>query len=208
MKAWILKLTIVIASIGISACSTQWREASDSGSLDSILEDLKSVSSQSSGSSSSKLNELLEGDYKANTSIYRAEAPGSMGPVASVASLASLAFMGQGDDVNVLDFNKAKVYFVSGYDNQGEQAYVLFLELTKADGGQVVSRSFSNKGDAQVLNDEYVINMEDKLVLSTFDIEDKVEDFKSVIQLSVSDFDDNGEERRIGKFHSLVGYSL
>lgn len=216
-----LKFALKIALIGgiawivaaILGCSNQWREADADLTSEEMLQflaDVEAAHGQSLAQGSVSEALALKDDLR--TSIYFADAPGVLGPVVSVTSLADFGFLGSGQNLTPFDIASVRLFFMdlptdSGHENG------LIVGIGTAGGTDTSASSsftyygFVGRGD--VVDGEFEAILESgsepRLVVRSFDVDDD-DELMSVIQLKVYDFDQNGDERYIGKFSTLVGY--
>ncbi len=212
MKKTFITLFIIVLSIGLSACSTNWKEGSSGISEEELFEDLNSmgsVSTSGTGSGSSLYNTLLDTE---KTKIYFAKSGssenGGLGPAHSVLSIGDFSHFSSGDEeLSAYDLETAKVALIDGVDGDKKRRFVLAVTYQVRDGHSVTSivadKGFDFDGDKlQVTftgaNGDYQVE--------TYDVEDGVDELKSLIHLKMIIQTGDGESS-VGQFSILEGFS-
>lgn len=184
-----------------SGCSNHWREGDAQISGEEMLQILGEVQTGSSlmGGNVSQVLQLKDDPA---TAIYFADAPGSLGPVASVLSLFNFEFLGQ-PDLAWDSITQARVFFLDRPADGGRQTGLIIG--IGVGGGSLSYYGFSGTGSIE--NGEFVAQLsggQKNITLRSYDIEGG--DLSGTIQLQVYDVDAAGNERYIGKFSTLVGF--
>ena len=199
----LLVITLAVLSMGLTACSTQWREADPGISSDEMfgrIQDIMGNSTSSVGGTQSEFLDIINNDYQ--SVIYFADGPGPIGSAKSVAAFYDFEFLGK-PNLSVENVESALVAFAVG----SEGRYGLLVSVT-FDDGTTATQTFTNTSDPVVSNDTFDITMSSgasTIHLRTYDVKDGA--FKDVIQMIVGMDSAGGEIQWNGKFSTLVGFA-
>jgi hypothetical protein len=187
----------------VSACSTHWRTGDpgvDYPTMISQLDNLLGTNGESVTTSTGSTSEMAVLRQDPNSSIYFAQAPGSLGSVAAVAKL-DLGWLG----VTGMDFATIKsiqIYFIDGTGSKGHEAGLMVS--VAGEGSSTDVHVFTSASAPRVTGGIYSVTVSDgtnSLVLSSKDVA-KNGKLATVIQLTVGDAKGNP----VGKFTTLVGF--
>lgn len=201
MKTSVALFVSMLMIFSGTACSNQWREADAGATADGVIGMLEEAA-KSDTVAASAVKEI----ETAAASVYFAEAPGSLGTVASVVSLSYFNFLGKDNSYTFRNIGYARIFFLDNPFSDTQSDNTLILGIAEGSTNTLKYYTFTGEG---TFSDDYfeaVLKSSSgkKILLRTWDVEDG--DFTNVIQLRVSDFDSKGNERYIGKFSTLVGY--
>ena len=201
MKVLAIITFLLVSSLLLGACSTQYRNADAQISEDDLFSVIENTIQNSS--SSSTLNDLINDD---STVIYFADSAGPLGGVESVVSFIDFSWLGMDSELTVWDLEDATVIFLDGFDSDDFRIFYLVVDITDIDGNRTTQVFSSTDGDYVFDDDGAVIYMTDGIVINSFDIADDVKDeFGGAIQLRVGVERDGGLDY-VGKFSTLVGF--
>lgn len=200
MKSPLMKLSLLIMVLVLTACSNQWREADTGLSSDQVIDLLGEA-----GSANAQSAAILKTLDTPNASVYFAEAPGNMGTVASVMSLAYFNFLGKNNAYTYRNISYVRIFLIDNPSSSQSASLIIGIK----EGGSDTLAYYNFTGVGVFDGSEYVAILKDpssgrEIILESWDVED--EEFKNVIQVRVSDVTAQGRERYIGKFSTLVGY--
>lgn len=228
MTSWSLRTFSLIILIPILGCSNQWREGDAQIDGDEVLAMLDQVAGVSSESLDGEVTSSVSGMAEAvrekdnpDTTIFFADAPGPIGPVASVLALDNLDFLNLGEGLWYGNVSQAQIFFLDTPTSSGRHNGLVIGIGTGAgnsrDGGsdgQNASESATAyqyaamSGQGSIENGEFYVEMEtpsgSTLVLRSWDVDG--DELRAVIQLQVYEVDSAGEEIYLGKFSTLVGF--
>lgn len=193
---------VALLATAVVGCSNHWREVDHDISSEEVMAMLNEVGG-GQGFGAGDLTTALNLKDDPATAIYFADAPSSLGPVASVVSLMNFDFLGL-PDLWWGAIAQARVFFMDTPTDSGRQA-ALIIGL---DQGSGTFSYHALSGSSTIDGREFVAELsgggQTRLVLRSFDVQDG--DLAAVIQLKAYDHDSSGNERYIGKFSTLVGF--
>ncbi len=207
MKLKFLILSLIFGGL-LLGCSNQVRESDPQLSGEEMMAMLDQLTSGASANGSSAGNGVAEAlTYKDDpkTTIFFADAPGPMGPVASVLAVDYLDFIRPGEDLWYGNVTKAQLYFLDSPSTTDRQNGLVIGIVT---GESEQYQYYGLSGQGAIVDGQFVVEMTSptgaRIVLRSFDTDG--DDLLSVIQLQVYEVDASGNEIYIGKFSTLVGY--
>lgn len=207
----ILTAGLVLCGLTSLGCSNQWREANfdiDPQEIDTYLSGLQ-TSGDVGNDASSHFYSLYDDPNKV---VFYADSRPEFGPLVSVFSIIDYSFLGPTfADLYFDNMKRAAVVFVVVPTTTGLECALMIDVEAKDELERVTDLKFFNCTGASIDGGEFVAELEDSvgttgIALRSFDVYDGF--FKDVIQLQLSDFDVNGNERPNGKFSTLVGFGL
>lgn len=211
MKKIGFRLMIGAALIAtLSACSTQWREADGQIDAQGVFDILNKTYSQSS--TSTTVSQFMQYINDPNLAIYFADAPGSLGPIASIASFTDFSFL----DASINspfphdDLAAIRVFFIDVPTASGRVNGLMFgLRHAQDQNFSTYALMSSSSNPGSVQNGEFAVTLsngsQDTLYVTSDDVDDHGE-LKGVIQLHLYQIDAYGDGNYIGKISTMIGF--
>lgn len=203
---------LISAAFMTSACSNHYRTVGQSMASEDVLESLDELVSSSSGSG---LFSQLAQDTR--TVIYYAEGP-ALAPAESIVAMRSYEFLGL--DIASYELTFARVFFLDGYDGEGEGAarvFSLAIEVSYDERdeegqslGEQTAVAFFDSDDAiHFSRNQFTAKMSGtggSIELYSFDVIPGRNELARVIQLRIATSDyDTDQLLENGKINHLVG---
>lgn len=197
-----LKFTLAaIALLASVSCSSRWREADSDIDDTVVMTSLAELGDTGAAGAGGLADVLALKDQ--GSSIYYAEAPGSLGYVGNVLSLVDFTFLGAPQGTIANQISNARIFF---FDLPTTSSREVGLIVGVKMGSDTFSYSVW-KGTAASNNGKYEATLQgssSNIVLRSYDIDQ--DDLTSVIQLRVYVIEADGQESYIGKFSTLIGF--
>jgi hypothetical protein len=198
------KKLVLVFFLLVTACSQEWREG-DAGLSGDEMMSLLDEAQSGNAYADSGVTQALAYKTDPNTTIFFADAPGSMGPVPGVLALTDMSFLGSGgEQLSQYTVQAARIFFIDSPSLEDRQNG-LVIGVT-ADGGAMKYYGFSGQGhvDGDLFEATLTGAAGTRVTLRSWDTDDG--QLQDVIQLRVYEYDGAGNEIYIGKFTTLVGY--
>lgn len=194
-----LKAFLLVIGVLVSACSTQWRDAS----LDVSSDDVASMLAEAQGTSGQSTTSTSMFPYSAQAVVYFGNAPSSLGPVPSFLSLMDFSFLGAGQDIWYGNVQQARVFFLD-YSHDSSDDVELIFGLDTGSGFSYYTFTGQGGVDRGLFDATLTGPNGQEIIVESYDVTDDV--LADTIQLKVYAVGAGGDASYVGKISTLVGY--